>query len=70
MADEKLWLLPDGVDEVLPPRARVLEELRRRMLDLFERWGYEYVMPNIGLAAFDLVSGVRNEWDLPPIKNP
>ena len=40
MADQKLWLLPDGVDEVLPPRARALEDMRRRMLDLFERWGY------------------------------
>ena len=29
MADRERWLLPDGVDEVLPPHARRLEELRR-----------------------------------------
>ena len=30
------WLLPDGVDEVLPPQAHALEETRRRMLDLLK----------------------------------
>src|SRR5262245_54189026 len=39
------WRLPDGIDEVLPPDAWALEQLRRRVLDLFDRWGYEYVMP-------------------------
>jgi ATP phosphoribosyltransferase regulatory subunit len=39
------WLLPDGVDEVLPPEAQALEQLRRQILDLFESWGYELVVP-------------------------
>ncbi len=39
------WLLPDGVEEALPSRARVLESLRRRLLDLYGSWGYELVMP-------------------------
>ncbi|MCC6706468.1 MAG: ATP phosphoribosyltransferase regulatory subunit [Gammaproteobacteria bacterium] len=68
MADEKLWLLPDGVDEVLPPRARVLEELRRRMLDLFERWGYEYVMPPVVEYLDSLLSGIGEDLDLQTFK--
>ncbi len=39
------WRLPEGIDEVLPPRARELEQTRRRVLDVFDTWGYEYVEP-------------------------
>ena len=38
------WLLPDGVDEVLPPQASRLETLRRDLLDLYGTWGYELVI--------------------------
>ena len=44
---QDFWRLPKGVDEVLPPRARHLELLRRRMLDLFDVWGYDYIEPPI-----------------------
>jgi len=40
MNDER-WLLPEGIDEVLPPEAWQLEAVRRRLLDLFRAWGYE-----------------------------
>ncbi len=39
------WLLPEGIEEVLPAEAARLESLRRRLLDLFGRWGYELVIP-------------------------
>lgn len=39
------WLLPEGVDELLPPYAEEAERLRRRLLDLYGSWGYELVMP-------------------------
>lgn len=42
---EHNWRLPDGVEEVLPPAARALELLRRNVLDLFNAWGYDYVVP-------------------------
>jgi ATP phosphoribosyltransferase regulatory subunit len=42
---EHNWRLPDGVEEVLPPAARALELLRRQILDLFDAWGYDYVVP-------------------------
>lgn len=37
------WLLPDGVDEILPPRAAQLETLRRELLDLYRSWGYDLI---------------------------
>ncbi len=42
---QDFWRLPKGVDEVLPPRARQLELLRRQVLDLFDSWGYDYIEP-------------------------
>ena len=44
---QDFWRLPKGVDEVLPPRARHLELLRRAVLDLFDLWGYDYIEPPI-----------------------
>ena len=34
MTKANRWLLPDGVDEILPPQANNLETLRREILDL------------------------------------
>jgi ATP phosphoribosyltransferase regulatory subunit len=39
------WLLPEGIEEVLPPQAADLEALRRELLDLYSRWGYELIFP-------------------------
>ena len=44
LLDER-WLLPVGVEEILPPLAAQLEHSRRRVLDLFSSWGYELVIP-------------------------
>ena len=44
LLDER-WLLPVGVEEVLPPHAAQLEHSRRQVLDLFSAWGYELVIP-------------------------
>ena len=41
------WRLPKGVDEVLPPQAWELERLRRRVLDVFVSWGYDYLEPPV-----------------------
>ena len=44
MTKANRWLLPDGVDEILPPQANNLETLRRDILDLYRSWGYELVI--------------------------
>ncbi|UXY14244.1 ATP phosphoribosyltransferase regulatory subunit [Chitiniphilus purpureus] len=39
------WILPQNISDVLPREARQIEAMRRSMLDLFARYGYEFVMP-------------------------
>ncbi|WP_456374186.1 ATP phosphoribosyltransferase regulatory subunit [Thiolapillus sp.] len=44
MNSHKHWLLPEGIDELLPEQAARLEALRRRLLDQFASWGYQLVI--------------------------
>lgn len=39
------WQLPEGVEESLPEEAQRLEAVRRNMIDTYQSWGYELVMP-------------------------
>tara|TARA_Y100001970_G_scaffold98563_1_gene123900 strand:+ start:46953 stop:47948 length:996 start_codon:yes stop_codon:yes gene_type:complete len=39
------WTLPDGVDELLPPRAIKVEGLRRDLIDLYISEGYQFIIP-------------------------
>lgn len=41
------WRLPDGVDELLPPEAWALEQVRREVLDVFNSWGFDYIEPPV-----------------------
>ncbi len=58
------WLLPDGIEEMLPEQARQMESLRRRMIDLFERWGYDYVIPPMLEFTDSLLTGTGQDIDL------
>ena len=58
------WLLPDGVDEVLPERAQVVEHLRRQLLDLYHNWGYDLVIPPMVEFTDSLLSGSGSDLDL------
>jgi ATP phosphoribosyltransferase regulatory subunit len=40
-----VWMLPEGVEELLPPAAWRLELLRRRLLDHYRAASYEFVLP-------------------------
>lgn len=55
------WLLPDGVEEILPPRARQMECLRRQWLDLYRTWGYELVIPPMIEFVESLLAGMGNQ---------
>lgn len=68
MPESKRWLLPDGVDEVLPPQARALEALRRELLDLFARWGYDLVIPPLLEYLDSLLSGIGEDLELQTFK--
>jgi ATP phosphoribosyltransferase regulatory subunit len=55
------WLLPDGVEEILPPRAQQMECLRRQWLDLYRSWGYELVVPPMIEFVESLLAGMGNQ---------
>lgn len=58
------WLLPDGVDEVLPEQALVVEHLRRQLLDIYHNWGYDLVIPPMVEFTESLLSGSGSDLDL------
>lgn len=68
MALADRWLLPDGIMELLPPQARQVELMRRKVLDLYHRWGYELVMPPIAEHLESLLTGVGHDLDLNTFK--
>ncbi|MGD8514109.1 MAG: ATP phosphoribosyltransferase regulatory subunit [Granulosicoccaceae bacterium] len=62
------WLLPEGIEEVLPPQADRLEQLRRDVLDVMRGWGYELVMPPFIDYLDSLLTGTGNDLDLQTFK--
>ena len=66
--DDKLWLLPAGVEEILPPQARRLERCRRDLIDLFLSWGYELVIPPLVEYLESLLAGAGTDVDLKTFK--
>ena len=62
------WLLPDGVEDMLPSQAKRLEEVRRRLLDLFSTWGYDYVIPPMIEYLESLLTGTGRDLDLKTFK--
>ena len=62
------WLLPDGVEDILPSQAKRLEEVRRRLLDLFSTWGYDYVIPPMIEYLESLLTGTGRDLDLKTFK--
>jgi len=62
------WLLPQGIEDVLPDRAEAIEGLRRRVLDLYHRWGYALLMPPEVEFLDSLLTGVGGDLDLRTLK--
>jgi len=62
------WILPDGIDEVLPPQAGLLELKRRELLDFYHTWGYEFVIPPFVEFLDSLLSGTGSDLDLKTFK--
>ncbi|KXU35722.1 ATP phosphoribosyltransferase regulatory subunit [Ventosimonas gracilis] len=68
MIQAERWLLPDGIEEVLPPQAARIEAARREVLDLFARWGYEFVItPHIEFLE-SLLTSASADLDLRTFK--
>lgn len=68
MESDDRWLLPDGIEEILPDRALRVERLRRRLLDLYHTWGYDLVIPPLAEFTTALFSGAGSDLDLMTFK--
>lgn len=68
MTTAKRWLLPDGVEEILPREAHKLESLRRKLLDLYGSWGYELVITPLIEYLDSLLVGSSHDLDLHTFK--
>lgn len=62
------WLLPEGIEEVLPEQAKRLEQLRRTLLDTYDSWGYDLVIPPFIEYLESLLTGTGNDLDLQTFK--
>ncbi len=68
MSNVDRWLLPDGVEDILPSQAKELEFVRRQLLDLFAAWGYQYVIPPMVEFLESLLTGTGRDLDLKTFK--
>ena len=68
MIPSERWLLPEGVEEALPPYSERLEQARRRLLDLYHTWGYELVIPPFVEYLESLLVGTSRDLDLQTFK--
>ena len=64
MSNVDRWLLPDGIDEVLPEQAHLVEKMRREIIDLYHNWGYDLVIPPMVEFTESLLSGSGQDLDL------
>ena len=62
------WLLPDNIQDVLPPEARRIEVLRSNLLELFRVHGYLFVMPPMLEYVESLLTGTGEDLDLRTFK--
>lgn len=68
MSGEERWLLPAGIEELLPDQADRLERLRRDLIDLYRGWGYELVVPPLIEFVDSLLIGTGDDLDLQTFK--
>lgn len=62
------WLLPEGIEDLLPGEAWHVETLRRRILDEFVGHDYEFVMPPMLEYVDSLLTGTGRDMDLRTFK--
>ena len=68
MSHKDRWLLPEGIDELMPAQAAQLEVLRRKLVDRMQRWGYQLVFPPLVEYLDSLLTGTGKSLDLQTFK--
>jgi len=62
------WLLPEHIEDILPAEAMRIENLRRRILDLFFKKKYELVIPPLVEFTDSLLTGTGHDLELRTFK--
>ncbi len=57
------WVLPDFVEDVLPPTAAKMEQTRRALIDTFSKHGYEFVNPPLVEHLDALLTGTGKDLE-------
>jgi ATP phosphoribosyltransferase regulatory subunit len=57
------WMLPDGMEESLPPVSWQLEDLRRKLLDHYRKSGYELILPPLVEHLDALLTGAAQDLE-------
>jgi ATP phosphoribosyltransferase regulatory subunit len=68
MSTSDQWLLPEGIEEILPPHAWRLECASRELLDLYASWGYALIIPPLIEYLESLLTGTGHDLDLQTFK--
>lgn len=68
MLTDDRWLLPEGIEEILPNEAACLERLRRDVVDLFGAWGYRLVVTPLIEFIESLLTGTGHDLDIQTFK--
>jgi len=68
MQQKNSWILPEGIEEILPEDAKHLEGLRSKLLEMFACWGYDLVIPPFIDFLDSLLTGSGHDLDLQTFK--
>ena len=64
----RAWLLPEYIEDILPPQARRVEALRALLLEAFRVRGFQLVMPPMLEYVESLLTGTGHDLDLRTFK--
>jgi ATP phosphoribosyltransferase regulatory subunit len=62
------WLLPENLEDILPPQAQRIDGMRAKLLELFRVHGYELVIPPMLEYLESLLTGTGHDLDLRTFK--
>jgi len=62
------WLLPENLEDILPPQAQRVDGMRAKLLELFRVHGYELVIPPLLEYMESLLTGTGHDLDLRTFK--
>src|SRR5262245_32726430 len=60
------WLLPENLEDILPPQAQRIDAMRTSLLELFRVHGYELVIPPMLEYMESLLTGTGHDLDPRP----